>query len=51
MHAEIKQIFNEKLLVIDPNDPTFEARKYLINKKKDDKKHKFLILTKRSRTV
>ena len=31
MRKEIEQTFNEKILALDPNDPTFEARKYLIN--------------------
>ena len=31
MHEEIQQIFNEKPLPLDPNDSTFEARKYSIN--------------------
>ena len=44
MHAEIKQTFNEKLLVIHPNDPTFEARRYMTNKKKDNKKDKLFAI-------
>ena len=31
MRKEIEQTFNKKILALDPNDPTFEARKYLIN--------------------
>ena len=31
MHQEIEQLFNENLLALDPNDLTFEARKYSIN--------------------
>ena len=31
MHEEIEHTFNEKLLALDPNVPTFEARKYSIN--------------------
>ena len=31
MCQEIEQLFNEKFLALDPNDPTFEARKYSIN--------------------
>ena len=31
MREEIEQTFKEKLLALDPNDPTFEARKYSIN--------------------
>ena len=31
MHEEIEQKVNEKLLALDSNDSTFEARKYSIN--------------------
>ena len=31
MREEIEQTFNEKILALGPNDPTFEVRKYLIN--------------------
>ena len=31
MREEIEQTFKDKLLALDPNDPTFEARKYSIN--------------------
>ena len=31
MKEEIEQNYNNKLLSLDPNDPTFEARKYSIN--------------------
>lgn len=31
MCQEIEQLFNEKFLALDPNDPIFEARKYSIN--------------------
>lgn len=31
MHKEIEQTLNEILLALDPSDPTFEVRKYLIN--------------------
>ena len=31
MRKDIEQTFNEKLLALDPNDPTFAARKYSIN--------------------
>ena len=31
MKEEIEQNYNSKLLSLDPNDPTFEARKYSIN--------------------
>ena len=57
MREEIKQTFKEKLLALDPNDLTFEARKYSINieraenlnelesmneyKKRNNKKRKF----------
>ena len=34
MHVEIEQTFNEKLLALHPNDPTFDARKYLVNREK-----------------
>ena len=29
VHVEIEQTFNEKLLALHPNDPTFETRKYI----------------------
>ena len=57
MREEIKQTFKEKLVALDPNDLTFEARKYSINigraenlnelesmneyKKRNNKKRKF----------
>ena len=31
MREEIEQTFSEKLLTLDPNDLTFEARKYWVN--------------------
>lgn len=31
MRKDIEQTFNEKLVAVDPNDPTFVARKYSIN--------------------
>ena len=31
MHEDIEQTFNETLVAVDPNDPTFAARKYSIN--------------------
>ena len=58
MREEIEQTYNEKLLTLDPNDLTFEARKYSLNvaraknldalksmdecKKKNNKKRIFL---------
>lgn len=32
IHEEIEHKINEKLLALDSNDSTFEARKYSINK-------------------
>ena len=64
---EIEQTFNNRLLALDPNDPTFEARKYSINmkraksldslesmvfhKKKYNQKRTFSILKIRSKTA
>ena len=31
MREDIEQTFNETLVAVDPNDPTFAARKYSIN--------------------
>ena len=31
VRKEIEQTFNKKLLTLDPSDPAFEERKYLIN--------------------
>ena len=58
MREEIEKTYNEKLLTLDPNDLTFEARKYSLNvaraknldalksmdecKKKNNKKRIFL---------
>ena len=64
MHKEIEQIFNEKLLTLDPNDLTFEARKYSANieraenpdalesmneRKKNNQNHKFYDIDKKYR--
>ena len=41
MKEEIEQTFNNKLLVLDPNNPTFEARKYSINMKRAESRDSF----------
>ena len=64
VHKETEQIFNEKLLTLDPNDLTFEARKYSVNieraenpdalesmneHKKNNQNHKFYDIDKKYR--